>query len=181
MNRKSQEKSIKIHIAFVVSNDMVTDRRMDRICNSLYKHGYLITLFGIESEDNRNGLKRNYQTQPIRLWSQKGPMFYLEFNTRMLIKLLFTPFDAACAVDTDTLLAVRVATWIKRKKMIFDAHESYIETPELNKRLWVKRIWKAIDFLFARKLSATYTVNELMADRLSKYYRMSFEVILNAP
>ncbi|HMQ07720.1 MAG TPA: hypothetical protein PKC30_10505 [Saprospiraceae bacterium] len=181
MKRQSQDKSKKIHVVFVVTNDMVTDRRMDRICNSLYKHGFSITLFGIRSEDNRNGLKRKYHTHPCRLWSQKGPLFYLEFNVRMLIKLLFTPFDAACAVDTDTLLAVRVATWMKRKKMIFDAHESFIETPELYKRHWVKSIWKVIDFLFARRLSATYTINEMMADRLSKYYGIPFEVILNVP
>ena len=50
-SRKSEPK-----IVFTVSNDLVSDQRMDRICSTLAKNGTNITLFGRLNKKSLNKL-----------------------------------------------------------------------------------------------------------------------------
>ena len=61
-----------------------------------------------------------------------GPLFYLFFNKRLFLKLLFVPAPSLfIANDLDTLPAVFLAARIRRVKLIYDSHEFFTQVPEL--------------------------------------------------
>ncbi|HPH36400.1 MAG TPA: hypothetical protein PL108_01990, partial [Sediminibacterium sp.] len=98
-------------IVFTVTNDISYDQRMHRICSSLAAHGYQVRIIGV----NRVGsiplpipplYGTSYQQQRLNCVFQKGPLFYLEFNIKLLIVLCSLSYDIVCAIDLDTILPV---------------------------------------------------------------------------
>ncbi|MEM6966085.1 MAG: glycosyltransferase, partial [Bacteroidota bacterium] len=169
------------HIIFTVINDLNYDQRMIRICKSLVEEGYTVTLVGRQLK--RSTPLRDQPFRQIRLhcFFEKGKLFYLEYNWRLLFFLLRRSWDAVCAVDLDTILpAYYVAKW-KNKKMIYDAHEYFTEVPEVISRPRVKSIWEWIGNHTVPHLQFCYTVGDALADILQKKYGTPFEVIRNVP
>jgi glycosyltransferase involved in cell wall biosynthesis len=110
-----------------------------------------------------------------------GPLFYLEFNLRAFIYLIFNQFDIITSTDLDTIVACRLATWIKRKPLFFDAHEHFTLVPELIGRPFKQKIWRGVEKLFIRNLDGAYTVNQSLADTFTERYRHPFISIRNLP
>jgi glycosyltransferase involved in cell wall biosynthesis len=108
-------------------------------------------------------------------------LFYAEYNVRLFFYLISQRYDIACAVDLDTVLAVRVASFFKRKKTVHDAHEYFTEVPELAGRKLTKNIWQAIGKSTVKHFDARYTVGQHLAEKLSHQFNASFEVIRNLP
>ncbi len=179
-------------IIAAVTNDLYQDQRMHRICTSLQHAGHEVELVG-----RTNHRRAHREREPIakeaapppRAYRQtrlsclffKGKMFYLEYNIRLLWRLMFHPFDAVCAVDTDTLLACYIAAVLKRKPCVLDAHEYFSEVPELAHRPIAKTIWEMVAALIIPRLRFCYTVGETLAEALTARYGVSFEVIRNLP
>lgn len=167
-------------IYLTVTNDTIADQRMDRICSTLSHHGYNVHLIGRDL--GRQSTKvRPYKVHLINLFFNKGPLFYLEYNIRLFIFLIANKWDAVCSVDIDTIVSGRLATFIKRKKLIFDSHEYYIKTPELKGRNFTKSMWTVVEKIFVRKINLAYTVNEELASILTNRYNINFQVIKNFP
>jgi glycosyltransferase involved in cell wall biosynthesis len=83
--------------------------------------------------------------------------------------------------DTDTLPANFLASKIRRKKLVFDAHELFPEVPELAHRPKVKRIWKKIEDWIFPHLKYCYTVCQLIADYYNQKYNINMKVVRNVP
>src|SRR5690606_18336935 len=111
----------------------------------------------------------------------KGFLFYLEFNFRLFFKLLFTPADCFGAVDLDTLLAMRKVAWLRRKVVVYDAHEIFTEVPELLHKPFKKAIWKTLERLFLPGVKYSYTVNQSLADYYHEQYGLKMVVVRNMP
>jgi glycosyltransferase involved in cell wall biosynthesis len=164
-----------------VTNDLVTDQRVDRICNSLLKMGFEILLVGRKLKKSLPLDQRGYQMQRMKLLFNSGPFFYAEFNFRLFILLLVKKADIYLSNDLDTLLANYLASRMKHKDLVYDSHEYYTETPELVKRKLVQKIWKRIESRIFPKLKTVYTVNESIANLFRKKYNVPVEVIRNMP
>lgn len=169
-------------ILFTVSNDISTDQRMYRICNTLQEQGYDVILIGRNRNKSKSLQKQSYMQHRLNMWFDAGKLFYLELQCRLFFYLLFKPFDAVCGVDLDTILPCYLVSRIRGKVCFYDAHELFTEVPELNNRSLVRRIWLALErWICTRKSIVKYTVSQSVADIFFDRYNAQFDVIRNMP
>ena len=117
----------------------------------------------------------------MRLFFDKGPCFYAEYNLRLFIFLLVHKVDLLVSNDLDTLLANYLASKLRHLPLVHDCHEYFRGVPELNGRPGTVRKWKKIeDFIFP-KLHFVYAVNASIAEIYHKEYGVDVRVIRNVP
>lgn len=168
-------------VIVTVSNDLSNDQRVHRICDSLAKNNYNVHLIGRKKKSSVPLIERNYSTERIKLMFNKGFLFYSCLNFRLFFKLLFSNFDILVANDLDTLPANALVKRIRRKKLVFDAHELFYEVPELNGKTFVKWFWRTIEKVFIRSADTYITVSPSIAEYYFSKYKIRFEVIRNLP
>ena len=81
----------------------------------------------------------------------------------------------------NSLLGCGLAARRSRKKLVHDAHEYFVEVPELEGKSFKKRIWNYLGASFIPKCDLCISVNKELADILSKKYRNTFHVIRSVP
>jgi glycosyltransferase involved in cell wall biosynthesis len=168
-------------IILCVTNDIVTDQRINRIAGTLVSLPSEIELAGILRRDSLPVSGKTYKTRRFNLLFKKGPLFYMEYNTRLFFHLLFTNAGAFVSNDLDTLPAAFIASKLKRKVLIYDSHELFTELPELIGRPFTKKIWERLERLFLHRVKHSYTVNQSIALHYSAKYGINMEVIRNLP
>lgn len=167
--------------AFVcVTNDLATDQRVHKSCIALQQCGFDVLEYG-RLLPGSLPLQRPYQTLRVKHFFNRGPLFYAEYNIRLFMRLLFGRFDLVFANDPDTLSAAYLAAKIRNKKIIYDTHEYFTETPELTNRPQVQKIWKSIEKNILPKLSTIITVNDSIANLYEQEYGIKLQVVRNIP
>jgi len=164
-----------------VTNDLSTDQRVDKVCNTLTNMGFAVTLVGRKLPGSMVLNERPYATHRMRLLFRKGPLFYAEFNIRLFLYQLFKSCDLLVANDLDTLLSSYLTHWIKSIPLVYDSHEYYTETPELVNRPRIQGIWEWIEGLIFPKLKEVITVNESIARLYEEKYGKKIKVVRNIP
>lgn len=172
---------MKKKIICTVTNDLTYDQRMIRICHSLSSAGYEVLLVGRKKRDSADLMKKSFQQKRFHCWFEKGKFFYLEFNTRLFLFLLFHSFDIINSVDLDTLLPGFLIARLRRKKLVYDAHEYFTEVPEVVRRPRIQKIWEGLAGRILPKLRYAYTVGPALAQIMGGKYGLPFEVIRNVP
>ena len=163
-----------------VTNDISTDQRVEKVCNTLLNAGYEILLIGKQNE-NSKPLERNYSTKRISVFFKKGILFYAEFNLKLFFILLFTKKNMLLANDLDTLLPNYLVSLLQRKKIVYDSHELFPEIPELVNRPFAKKFWTVLEKTILPKLKNTYTVCNSIAAFYNDKYATDFKTIINLP
>lgn len=172
-------KSKKVIIC--VTNDLSTDQRVHKVAQSLMaKGGYEVVLVGRRLKSSPD-IDRDYATERFRVWINKGPFFYLFYNIRLFIYLIFSNFQIVLSNDLDTLPACKTAAKLKKKKLVYDSHELFTEVPELVARPKIKAIWERIEKKFISNIQWSYTVCEPIADIYKSKYHINMQVIRNLP
>jgi glycosyltransferase involved in cell wall biosynthesis len=169
-----------MRITVSVTNDLVIDQRVHKICTTLKQNGYQVKLTGCRFGYSKP-LEREYNTCRLKLLFNKSFLFYAEYNIRLFLYLLFTKTDVLLSNDTDSLPANYLVSKIRRKPLIFDAHEMFPELPELVDHKFVKWFWTKIEDRIFPKLKYTYTVCQSIADIYNRRYKMNMQVIRNIP
>ncbi len=164
-----------------VINDLVTDQRVAKVCQSLTNMGFEILLVGRKLKNSLPLDDRPYKTHRMNLLFAKGPLFYTEFNKRLFFILLFRKADLLVSNDLDTLLPNYLMSKIKGIPLVYDSHEYFTEVPELVHRKRVQRIWKSIERWIFPKLNNVITVNDSIASLYEKEYGIKPEVVRNIP
>lgn len=168
-------------IICTVTNDLTYDQRMIRICSSLSELGYEVILIGRQRKNSLPIKKEAFQQKRFRCFFNKGKLFYLEYNLRLLFHLLFTQYDGICAVDLDTIFPAFICCRLRRKICIYDAHEYFTEVPEVSRRPRTQKIWETLaDFVIPR-IQYAYTVGPCLSKIFEERYGTPFEVIRNVP
>ena len=165
-------------IIISLTNDLVTDQRLKKICDSLQSIGYEITLIGRELP-NSLPISRKYKTIRMQLLFKKGFLFYAEYNLRLFFKLLFLKKDVLLANDLDTLLPNYLISKILSKKLVYDSHELFTEVYELITRPKIRMVWLQIEKYVFSRLKNVYTVNDSIANFYHKKYKVPVKVIRN--
>ncbi|MCL2596356.1 MAG: glycosyltransferase [Paludibacter sp.] len=171
---------MKKRIIISVTNDISTDQRVLKVANTLFENDFDVLLVGRELS-NSLPLNLPFQTKRMRLIFRRKVFFYAEFNIRLFFLLIRSKADIFLANDTDTILANYYASKYKKTRLIFDAHEIFPETPELQHRKFVKKVWTKIESSIFPKLRSTYTVSQSVSDYYRRLYRMRMQVVRNVP
>ncbi len=167
-------------VVCTVTNDLLQDQRMDRICRSLQAAGYAVTLVGRLKKSSLPLPQRPYAQHRLSVFFQQGKLFYLEYNLRLWWYLRRQAPAIVNSVDVDTLLAAYLA---KRPstRWVFDAHEYFSETPEVVNRPLVRAIWKGLAAWLIPKTHLRYTVGQALATIFQQQYGLAFGVVRNLP
>jgi glycosyltransferase involved in cell wall biosynthesis len=166
---------------FTVTNNLVYDQRMIRICSSLSAAGYDVTLVGRRNRNAPPLGAQPFRQHRLRTWFPHGKGFYIEYNLRLFFFLLTQKMSALCAIDLDTILPCYLVSRIRRIPRLYDAHELFCEMQEVVSRPGIYRIWKAIERFCVPKFPTGYTVNDLIADEFFSLYGVRYAVIRNVP
>jgi glycosyltransferase involved in cell wall biosynthesis len=170
-----------MRIVFSVTNDLTYDQRMHRICGTLAANGYAVTLVG-RALPSSNALEtRSFQQKRLHCIFKKGVLFYAEYNLRLFLYLLVSRFDAVCSIDLDTLPAGCLASLLRRKKRVFDAHEYFTEVPEVVDRPTIKWFWERVARTCLPFYRHAYTVGPALARLFEEKYKVEFGVVRNVP
>lgn len=161
-----------------VTNDLYTDQRVHKVCMFLMQQGYSVLLVG-RMRKNSLPLDRPYQTHRMKLWFDKGPMFYAGLSIRLFWFLLFRKPSILVSNDLDTLLPNFLISKLKRVTLVYDTHEYFTEVPELVNRPKVQAIWEKIEGWIFPKLTQIYTVNHSIANRYEAKYGKKLAVVRN--
>lgn len=164
-----------------VTNDLVYDQRMQRIGTTLQNHNFAVKLLGRKLKNSPPLSKFPYQQTRIKCLFNKSAFFYAEYNIRMFFYLLFSRFDIVCGCDLDTLPAAILAARLRGKKVVYDAHEYFPESPELMGKPMRQSIWRWFEKITVNKADAVYTVTQSIATLFKEKYDVECEVIRNLP
>ena len=164
-----------------VSNDLFSDMRVDKICNTLVSMGFEVTLVGRKLSDSLELSPRNYQTKRIKLIFKKGALFYAELNLRLFFYLLFKKQGVLLSNDLDTLLANYWVSKLRGSELVYDSHEYFTEVPELKEGSFSKNTWLKIERFIFPKLKSVYTVCDSIADTYKEKYGVDVKVVRNIP
>lgn len=156
----------KVRIAMAVTNDLVTDRRVDRHCRTLMEAGCEVLLIGRQLPES-TAVERPYPTHRMVLRHRRGPLFYAEFNLALARYLRLQEADIIWANDSDTLPGCWLAARRKRCRLVMDAHELFPELPEVIGRPPIRLAWKVINRFFMPRCDALLTV----CDSFANYYK----------
>ncbi len=169
-----------MRIIFSVTNDLSYDQRMQRICASLAADGHDILLVGRALPHSIALTDTLFHQKRLRCFFRKGFLFYGEYNIRLFFFLLFFKgYDAVCSIDLDTLPAGFLASLLRRKIRVFDAHEYFSEVPEVVDRRFVKFFWEMLAGWILPHYRFAYTVGPGLAGIFEKKYGVAFAVVRN--
>ena len=163
-----------------VTNDLVTDNRVNRSCGVLKSLGFNVALVGRKLKHSGE-ISRPYECKRFRMLFKKGVLFYAFYNFRLFFYLLFHRVDLLFANDLDTLLPNYLVSKIKRVPLIYDSHELFTEVPELQNAPFKKAVWTKIEKHIVPKLSYCITVNDSIAKIFEANYQVKFTSIRNVP
>ena len=168
-------------IAVLVSNDLVTDQRVQKMCKSLVKRGYEPILIGRKRKQSLVLPNFNFKAERLNLLFETGMLFYASLNLRLFFKLLFMKLDGIHSNDLDTLFPAYLVAKIRSKPLVYDSHEYFTGVPELVNRPRVQKVWRSIEAFIFPKLKHVITVNESIADLYEKDYGNRPVVVRNIP
>lgn len=170
-----------MRIIFCVTNDIVTDQRIHRITLSLSQRPAEILVTGISLPGSLPLPATHFTPRRLAIIFSKGPFFYACYNVRLFFFLLFKRADLLVANDLDTLPAVSLVAWLKRRPLVYDSHEYFTGLPELVNRPVTRKVWEVIEVLLLPHVKFASTVSDSIAAEYSKKYGLTMEVIRNLP
>ncbi len=166
-------------IAICVTNDLITDQRVNKVASSLSKFRYEPVLIGRKLQSNYSN--DNFITIRFNLLFRKNFLFYAEYNFRLFWHLIFNKYKIILANDLDTLLACFLASKIKRIKLVFDSHEYFSEVPELENNKFTKWFWQKLEKILLPRIKHAYTVSDAIAKEYEEKFNLKAAVIYNFP
>jgi glycosyltransferase involved in cell wall biosynthesis len=174
------EKMAKRVVVTVIS-DLVTDQRVHKVCQTLHDNGYEILLIGAKKKNSLPLEKRDYAATRIPLLFQKKIFFFIEFNARLFMKLLFMKADIFLGNDLDVMAATFFAGKWKKKQIVYDTHEYYMAMAGLDNKVIRKTIWKKLESFIFPRLRYIYTISDSFCDLYRKDYSKELKTVRNVP
>ncbi|MCR5445469.1 MAG: glycosyltransferase [Bacteroidales bacterium] len=158
------EQENKGRIVMAVSNDLLTDQRVERHRHTLSEAGFDVVVLGLNELPTRH---------------RRGWRFYLELNMALRREVGRHRPDIVWANDTDTLLGCWLAARRTRARLVLDCHELFPEVPEIQHKPLVKWVWRTLERWLMPRCDARLTVCESIADYYRQRYGVSMEVVRN--
>ncbi|PCI10184.1 MAG: glycosyl transferase group 1 [Flavobacteriaceae bacterium] len=170
--------SKKVFVA--VTNDVSTDQRVHKVCTYLIEKNFEVEVYGRVLPDTFK-VNRDYKIIRKQHLFNNNFLFYAEFNIRLFFYLLFRKFDYILSNDLDTLSACYLASKLKRTELVYDSHEYFTETPELQGRKFVQGFWKFIESRILPRLQKMIAVSQPIVDVYHNKYKIDVKLLRNLP
>jgi glycosyltransferase involved in cell wall biosynthesis len=164
-----------------VTNDLSNDQRLHKVCSTLQAQGYAPLLVGRVHSASPPLQPRSYSTHRLRLFFERGKLFYLEFNVRLFFWLLLQRTQIITANDLDTLLACYAAARLRGRRLVYDAHELLTDTPEVYQRPLTRKTWLTLESWLVPRLRRMSTVSLGLAREYERRYGIQPKLIRNYP
>lgn len=169
-------------LLFVTTSHPNFDQRLIRFCGFLSSEGHDVTWWARPKKGSPSFNKTKYSVGRISCYLQSGKLFYLEFNLRVFLKLLFAPkFDKVTSIDMDSLPGVYLASKFRRFELIFDAHEYFSQVPEVVSRKPIQKVWETLENALIPKVDKAITVGPMLAKLFTEKWKINFETVRNIP
>lgn len=168
-------------VILLATSDLVADQRVHRTALTLHRNGFDVVAIGRRLKSTPKSFATEYKKHLFKLPFRTGICFYAAFNLWAFIYLLFHRFSIVQANDLDTLLAARMACFIKRKPLVYDSHELFTEVPELLNRRFAKGFWMWLEKMLVPGLKHCSTVSNGVSNELKSRHGVDFTVIRNLP
>jgi glycosyltransferase involved in cell wall biosynthesis len=110
---------------------------------------------------------------------RKGFLFYMFFNIRLFLYLLFHKSDLLVSNDLDTLLPNFIVSKLKKLPLVYDSHEYFTGVPEIQNRSFVKWVWKSLERMIFPHLISVMTVSDAIATQYEKEYNVKSCTVRN--
>ncbi|HUX96461.1 MAG TPA: glycosyltransferase [Bacteroidales bacterium] len=166
-------------VVFSVTNCICYDQRVLKMASAVSSLGFEITIIGRKRGECCETDSIPFKTRRFRMLFKHGFFFYKFYNIRLFFYLLSHRFDLLVANDLDTLLPNYLVSRLKNIPVIYDSHEYFTGVPELNKRPFVKMIWKIIEKAVFPELKHVVTVSDPIAGLYETEYGIRPVVIRN--
>lgn len=156
-------------VLMLLTNCFDPDPRVHMEARTLTEHGDRVTILGWDRDVKRPREERieDIRVQRIHLRSTHGRgtaqvPFLLAFWALALIEGLRQDFDVVHCHDLDTLPLGLVLGRIRRKKVVFDAHESFPDMLAGNVPNGLRKVLRLMEDILVRRVDALLTVGELL-------------------
>lgn len=166
-------------VVISVTSDIVTDQRVLRTVELIRKSGAEIMVIGRQLPLSLECHFHTFRCIRYRMIFKRGFLFYKFFNLRLLFTLIRRPAHLLIANDLDTLLPNYIVSRIKQIPLVYDAHEYYTGTPDLETRRFVRSIWKLIERMILPRLKYMITVNRSIASLYNSEYGVEPVIVHN--
>jgi len=166
-------------VLIAVISDMATDMRVQKQARLLVEMGCDVTVIGRWKPNVIPLSIPGARIKRIRVPFKKGPGMYLVFNLLLFVHLLFRPFALCVSCDLDTLVPCYIISRLRRKKLVYDAHEYFTGQFGLAGRRFKYKIWKTAEKWILPELSHMITVSDSIAELYHSEYGVEPLVIRN--
>ncbi|MGI4834544.1 MAG: glycosyltransferase [Janthinobacterium lividum] len=169
-------------LVLAVTTDLSYDQRMQRICGSLAAAGYRVQLVGWQRPASVPLVPATYAQHRLRGFFQRGKLFYLEYNLRLLLYLLGERASLWACADLDAALPTWLRARLGGQPFAYDAHELFTDTPEVVGRPAVQRAWRWVENFIVPRAQLRYTVGPALAQLFeARHPGYPFAVVRNVP
>jgi glycosyltransferase involved in cell wall biosynthesis len=170
------------HICFTFLGDIQYDSRLSRCVKTLSSRGFQVSVLAATEKSER----RLFRGANIRSFSVPpgagGKFRFLLFYLKALWPALRANADCYFASDLYSLPVAYLAAKLRRAKLIYDSRELYSSIAALQDRLHTQRFWSYIESKTIRCTSIVFTVNDALAESISKRYSIAKPTtLLNCP
>lgn len=164
-----------------VFNNLYTDQRVEKVCETLSKNGYEIQLVG-NTWDGAPAMERSYNFSRIPLHAKKLRLAYVEFQYKLYHFLAKNATDKTILLsnDLDTLLPNYLISRRLKIPLVFDSHEIFTEMPALQGR-FTQKIWRYLEKKLVPKTRYMMTESESYAEWFREKYAVQPIVVRNIP
>lgn len=156
----------------LLSNAFDPDPRVHREARVLVEEGYSVTIFGWDRDRKQacNEMVDGILVERIYVDSTHGRgstqiLYLFLFWIKAFWKGLFKKYDIVHAHDFDTLPLGYVLAKLKRSKLVYDSHESYVDMLHTLPAIVKKSVLHAENFLM-KKTDLIITVGEILRQYL---------------
>jgi glycosyltransferase involved in cell wall biosynthesis len=171
----------------ILMTEFINDARVTKEAKTLCDAGHKIIVIALKSHDTLEFEKRfNFEISRINISTRyllpKGQIFfffkYLEFVFQVVIKLLKMKIDLYHAHDLETLPIAYIISKIKRRPIIYDSHELYIDVDKHHPI--ARKVWYIVEKLLVKKIKTIIFTTVSRGRVFSHRYGVSLpKIIMN--
>jgi glycosyltransferase involved in cell wall biosynthesis len=174
-----------MNILHITINPIVFERRIINQVKSGIEKLYTVSVMYLQKEDKNIEISTtDFEHIPIfTRFFKGGPLKFLHFNWKVFQSGRKRQFDIIHAHDLWILPAATLLCVLRKKKLIYDAHEYYPGLEIFIRRKFRKWIWMGVERICIGHVSHMITVSEPLAELYKIRYsnHLPVDVIRNLP